>query len=171
MIHLREVSVSFFSDSDARKRIFVCSIIFRVKLKIALRMVTCRAYLRGTYSDCYMSAVAAFPYFYFAFGENLGGFHIAKQCAITLFVVLFNCGYEAEFCRKSGKALLLGGFGKAFVHIRPFIVFTVCGVSKVFRGIAYTAKFLESKLCMLLFIVCCFEKESGNLFETLFFCN
>ena len=67
-----------------------------------------------------MSAVAAFPYFYFAFGENLGGFHIAKQCAVTLFVVLFDCGYEAEFCRKSGKALLLAwqetfwahGFGK-----------------------------------------------------------
>ena len=83
-----------------------------MKLKIALRMVTCRAYLRGTYSDCYMSAVAAFPYFYFAFGENLGGFHIAKQCAITLFVVLFNCGYRRNFAASPAKPSSSAVFAK-----------------------------------------------------------
>ena len=44
-----------------------------------------------------MAAVTAFPHFDFAFLKYLRRFYVAEQCAVTFFVVLFNCGNQTEF--------------------------------------------------------------------------
>ena len=81
-----------------------------------------------SYND--MSAVAAFPNFYFASGKYLSRFHVMKQRAVTLLMMLFNGGYQTEFSGQLGEALLLGGLSKSLVHIRPFVILALAAWSR-----------------------------------------
>ena len=57
---------------------------------------------------------------------------IVQQCAVALFVVLFDLRDEAEALCQLREALFLGSLGKVLIHIRPFVVFA-CGGSG-YRG-------------------------------------
>ena len=101
------------------------SIIFRADFKKALRMIADGANLRrgGAYDD--MTAVAAFPNFNLTAGKNLSRFDVFQKGAVTLLMMLLYSRHHAETAGKLGEALLLGGLGKALVHIGPLVIFPV----------------------------------------------
>ena len=117
----------------------------------------------GAYDD--VSAVAAFPDLDFALFEHLCGFHVLEEGAVAFFVHLFDCGDFAELGGERGKAFFFGGLGEAFVHVRPFIVFTVGGCLQVLGGVADAFEFLEPQLCVFFFVVGCFLEQGCDLFE------
>ena len=105
-------------------------IVFRVDLKVALGMIAGRANLRRFFAYDDMTAVAALPDLDGTLGKDLGGFHIAQQRTVAFLVVLFNGCHQAEpFCQLR-ESLGFGGFGKAIIHIRPLVVFTLGGSQK-----------------------------------------
>ena len=84
-------------------------------------------------------------------------------------MVLFNLAYRSELSGKLRKSLFLGCLGKVFVHICPFVVFTVCGSLKVCLCIAYSCKLLEPHLSVFLFVIRSFQEKGGHLLIALFF--
>ena len=99
-----------------------------------------------------MPAVAALPNLYFALLENGGGLYVLQQGAVTLLVVLFNGGHRAELSGQLRKALFLGGFGKALVHIGPLVVLPVGGSTQIFRGVPQPFQLLEPHFGVFLLV-------------------
>ena len=85
-------------------------------------MIAGGADIGGLFPHHDMAAVPALPDLDLALGENLGRFHIVKQGAVTLLMVLFDGGYQTEPGGQLREALFLGGLGEARVHIRPLVV-------------------------------------------------
>ena len=84
-------------------------------------------------------------------------------------MMLFDCSHHAEFGGQGRETFLLGGDGKTFVHVGPFIVFAVCGRSEVFRGIADSVELFEPDLGVLLFVVRGFQEQRGDLLKAFLF--
>ncbi len=129
------------------------SIVFRAYFKIALRMSANGADFRRLSAHYDMAAVAAFPNLDLALGKDGGRLHVFEQSAVSLLMMLFDCGYHAEFMRELVEALLLRSFGKAFLHICPLVVLALGSSGKIFAGIADSFKLLEPHFCMFLFVV------------------
>ena len=87
-------------------------------------MIAGGADFRGFLPNDDVTAVAALPHLDLALGKDLRCLHIVQQGTVALLMVLFNGGDQAEALRQLMKALLVGGFGKAVVHIRPLVVLT-----------------------------------------------
>ena len=119
----------------------------------------------GAHND--MSAVAALPHLHLALGEDLLRLHIVQQCAVTLLVVLFDGGHATELGGQLMETLRLGGFGEAFVHVGPLVVFTVSGGCEVLGGAADAVQLLEPQLGMLLLVFGGLQEKGGNLLKTL----
>ena len=100
-----------------------------------------------------MSAVAAFPNLYLALFKDCRGFNIVEKRAVSLLVALFDSRYKSELLGKGGKALFLGVLCEALVHICPLVVLALCGVKKIFGGVADALKLLKPKLCVLLLVL------------------
>ena len=128
-----------------------------------------RTYLGSVRSDEDMSAVPAFPHLDLALFKDLPHLYIFQEGTVTLFVMLLDSGYHTELFRKLREALLLRGLCKACIHIGPFVILTVCGLSKIFGGIAEPAELLEPHFCMLFFIIRCFQEKSCDLFKAFLF--
>ena len=120
-------------------------------------------------ADMQMSAVAATPYFDFAFGENFAVHYVSEQRAVTFLVSLLDGGYASETLRKLGKALFFGGFRKFFVHFHPFVVLAGCGSCKICDGVAYSAERFEPQLCVLFLVESGFREYRRYLLESRFF--
>ena len=133
-------------------------IVFRVNFKVALGMVAGRADLGCLLTDYDMTAVAALPYLDLALSKDLCRLHIVQQGTVALLMVLFDGSDQTEACGKLVEALFVGGFGEAVVHIRPFVVLTLSGGEKIFRGIANAVQFFEPQLGVFLFIISGFEE-------------
>ena len=119
------------------------SIILCVNLKVALRMSAGGAKLGRVCTNNDMSAVAAFPNLYLALFEYGGGLYIFEKGSVTLLMMLFDSGYETEFMSQFLESFFFGCFGKALVHIGPFVVFAFgCG-GKVSGSIAETFELFE----------------------------
>ncbi len=119
--------------------------------------------LRGFSADNDMTAVAALPHLDLALGKDFGSFKIVKQGAVTLFMVLFDCGNHAELCSQCGEALLFGCFGKALIHIRPLVVLTLGGCGEVRGGIANSLELFEPHLCVFFFVIGGFQEQGCHL--------
>ena len=135
------------------------SIVLRVDFKIALRVIAGGANFRSLGAHDDVTTVAAFPDFNLALFKDLHGFHIGQQLAVAFLVMLFNGGNQAEFGGQLREALLLGGLGKAFVHIGPFVVFALGGMKQVLRRIADALELLEPHLGMLFLVLGGFEEQ------------
>ena len=122
MVYDNCLLITGFEISGLNRQIAFLSIVFGVKLKETLRMITGRTNIRGLSADDDMTAVTAFPNFDLALFKYPSGFDIFEQCAVSFFMVLFNFGDQSELCGKLREALRLGGLGKAFIHIRPLVV-------------------------------------------------
>ena len=88
-------------------------------------MVAGGADFRCLFADNDVAAVSAFPNFNRTLGKHLCCLHIMKQCPIALLMMLFNGRNQTESGGQLREALLLGGFGKTLVHIRPFVIFAL----------------------------------------------
>ena len=124
-----------------------------------------RANLRrfGTHHD--MSAVPALPNLF----EDLLGLHILQQGAITLLVVLFNSGNQAEFRSQFRKALFFGGLSKSGVHIGPFVVLPAGSSGQVLGGTADPLQLLEPHLGVFFLVISRLQEQGRNLLKALFF--
>ena len=107
-------------------------IILCVHFKIALRMITYRAYRRCFCSYHNMSTVTAFPNLDLALFKHLRSFNIFKKCTISLLVMLLNLSYSSEFCCKFRKTFFLSCFSKTFIHICPLIIFAFSSSCQIF---------------------------------------
>src|SRR5574344_499384 len=146
-------------------------IILCQKFKVGLRMSACGADLRcfGSYYD--VSAIAAFPYLYFAFLKNLCCLYILQQCAVALLMTLLNGSHKAEFGSQFLKTFFFRCLCKTVIHVCPLIVLAFGCIQQVLCcGADAVVQFLEPQLCVFLLIVGSLLEESGNLFETIFLC-
>ena len=134
-----------------------------MNFKIALGMVAGGANLRGLLAHDDVTAVAALPYLDLTLGKDLRRLHIVQQGAVSLLMVLFNSSDQTETLRQLMKAFLIGGFGKAVVHIRPLVVLTLSGGEKVFCGVANAVQFFEPQLGVFLLIISGFEEQCRDL--------
>ena len=117
-----------------------------------------------------MTAVAALPDLDLALFEDLGGLHVLKQGAIALLMVLLNGSHQTELGGQLREALLLGGLGKAVVHIRPLVVLALGGGQQVFAGGADAVmQLLVPHLSVLLLVVGGFQKQGGDLLKAVLF--
>ena len=116
-----------------------------------------------------VSAVAAFPDLDFALFEDFCCFDVLEECTVAFFMRFFDGGDHAELLGEGGEAFGFGGLGEAFVHVRPFVVFTVCGSLQVLCGVADAFEFLEPHLGVFLFVVGGFQEQCGDLFKAVFF--
>ena len=110
-----------------------------------------------------MTAVAALPHLDLALGEDLRHLHIVQQGTVALLMVLFNGGYQAETLGQLMETFLIGGFGKAVVHIRPLVVLALSGGEKVFGGVANAVQLFEPQLGVFLLIISGFEEQRRDL--------
>ena len=124
-------------------------------------MIAGRTNLRRFLANYDMPAVAAFPYLDLTLFKNLRHLHIVKQGTVALLVVLFHGRYQAETLSQLWKAFLLGGLGKAVVHVRPLIILAHGGGKQIFGCVSDAAELLEPQLSVLLFIVCGFLERSA----------
>jgi hypothetical protein len=120
-----------FHDEPPFSLIVLC-----MNFKVALGMVAGRADLRRFFTDHNVTAVAALPYLDLALGKDLRHLHIVQQSTIALLVVFFDGCDQTETLCQFVETFLLGGLGKASVHISPFIIFALCGREKIFSGVA-----------------------------------
>ena len=125
--------------------------------------------LGGLCADSDVAAVAAFPDLDFALFEHLRCLQIVQQCAVALFVVLFDLRDEAEALCQLREALFLGSLGKVLIHIRPFVVFACGGSGQIGLRVADAGQLLEPELCVLLLVLRCFQKQRRHLLVALFF--
>ena len=70
----------------SRRKFRLILVVFFVKLKKRLRMLTYGANLGGFGANNEVSAVTAFPNLYFALFENLSGFYVLQKRAISFLV-------------------------------------------------------------------------------------
>ena len=94
-------------------------------------MVADRADLRSLLSDHDMTAVGALPDGVLVTGENHRILNLTQQLAVTLLMGLLN---GADFGEEVGdliKAFLLGGLGEAVIHVCPFEILTISGISQI----------------------------------------
>ncbi len=126
--------------------------------------------LRRLLADDNMSAVAAFPDLDLALFENLLHLDIFQQGAIAFLVVLFDLRDQTELCSQLRKAFFLGGFGKALIHVCPFVVLAVGGCRQILGGGADAVQLLEPELGVLLFVVGGFLKDGCDLLKAILFC-
>ena len=117
-----------------------------------------------------MSAVAALPYLYLTLCEDLCHFHIVKQRAVALLMMLFNSSYQTEFRGQLRESLFLGSLCETFVHIRPLIVLAFSGMKQVLSGISDALHFLKPHLCVLFLIVSRLQKQSRDLLISFLLC-
>ena len=117
-----------------------------------------------------MTAVAAFPNLDFALLEHGSGLHVLEEGAVAFFVALFDSGNHAELVGESLEAFGLGGLREVFVHVGPFVVFTIGGGLQVGSGIADAFQFLEPQLGVFLLVVGGLQEQLGNLFVTFLLC-
>ena len=82
-------------------------------------------------------------------------------------MVLLNGGHQAELGGQLGEALLLGGLGKALVHVRPLVVLAVGRGRQVLRGAADARQLLEPHLGVLFLVVRGFQEEGRDLLKAL----
>lgn len=151
-------SLNGFLRSD-----FSVSIILGVELKIALRMIAHGADLRSGRADNDVATVSALPDLDLALGEDSAGFHIVKKGAIALLMMALNLTDHAEAGCQLREALCLGRLGKAVIHVRPLVVFTLGSRGKIFGRIADACQLLEPQLGMLLLVVRRFEEQRRDL--------
>ena len=128
----------------------------------------------GAYGGCLKTdddvpAVAALPNLDVALFEHLLRLHIVQQRAVALLMVPLDGGDQTEPVGKLGEPFLLGGLGKALVHIRPLVVFTLGGGQQIFRRVADAGQLLEPELGVLLFVFRRFQKKRCDLFKSLLF--
>ena len=126
-------------------------------------MVAGRADLRRLLTDHDMTAVAALPHLDLALGKDLRRLHIVQQGTVALLMVLFNGGYQAETLGQLMETFLVGGFGKAVVHIRPLVVLALSGGEKVFGGVTNAVQLLEPEFRVLLFVLGGLEEQRRDL--------
>ena len=136
-----------------------------MNLEVTLRMCARRANLRGLSPHHDVSAVTAFPNFYFTLLEHFLRLHIFQQGTIAFFMVLFNVSHQTELRRQFLKAFFFGSLGKASVHIRPLVVLTVSGILQVGGGIADALQLLEPHLGVLFLVVSGLQEEGCDLLE------
>jgi len=110
-----------------------------------------------------MTAVAALPHLDLALGKDFRHFHIVQQSTVALLMMLFNGGYQAEALCQLVKALLIGGLGKAVVHIRPLVVLALSGGEKVFGGVTNAVQLFEPQLGVFLLIISGFKEQRRDL--------
>ena len=82
---------------------------------------------------------------------------------------LFDGGYHAEPGGQGLESFLLGGLGKALVHIGPLIVLAVGCCGQILCGVAYALKLLEPEFGVLLLVLCGLQEDGCHLLEALFF--
>ena len=133
-------------------------------------MCTYRADLRSLSTNYNVSAVAAFPHLNFASLEDLCGFHIVKQCAITLFVPLFDGCHEPEFRCELREAFFVSCLSKAIIHIGPLVVFAFCGSHEVLCSVADAIELFEPLFCVFFFFVGRLKDDGSYLLKFFFFC-
>ena len=78
-------------------------------------------------------------------------------------MVLFNGGYQAETLGQLMETFLVGGLGKAVVHIRPLVVLTLCGGEKIFGGVTNAVQLFEPQLGVFLLVVSGFKEQRRDL--------
>ena len=132
-------------------------------LEVALGVIAGWADLGGLLAHHDVAAVAALPHLDLALGKDLRHLHIVQQGAVTLLVVLLDGGHQTEPLRQLVEALLLGGPGKALVHIRPLVVLALSGRQQVLRCVADAVELLEPELRVLLFVLRSFEEQRRDL--------
>ena len=142
---------------------FLSLIVFCVNFKIALGMVAGWANLRSFLTDHNVTAVAALPYLDLTPGKDLRHLHIVQQGTVALLMVLFNGGYQAETLGQLMETFLIGGFGKAVVHIRPLVVLALSGGEKIFGSVANAVQLFEPQLGVFLLIISGFEEQRRDL--------
>ena len=113
-----------------------------------------------------MSAVPAFPDFYFTLREDLLCFHIFQKGAIALLMVLLDFGNQAELCSQFRESFFFRCFSEAFIHISPLVILSGCGSREVLRCGADPAKLLKPQFCVFLLIVRGFQEQCRNLFKS-----
>ena len=123
------------------------------------------AHLRSLFAYNDMTAIGTYPYHLLVTAEDKAALNIGKQLSVSLLMLLLYLGDLLKQECDVGKALLACLFGKACIHIRPFIVFTGCGVGKVGGGIRHftVMQELEPYLGVLLFVCSGFLKDIGYL--------
>ena len=126
-------------------------------------MVAGGADFRGFLPNDDVTAVAALPHLDLALGKDLRCLNIVQQGAVSLLVVLFNGGDQAETLGQRMETFLIGCFGKAVVHIRPLVVLTLSGGEKIFGSVANAVQLFEPQLGVFLLIISGFEEQCRDL--------
>lgn len=118
-----------------------------------------------------MTAVAADPNSIAIFREDFFLADITKEFPVALFVGLFNRRDAFKLFSEFFETFFASGFGEAFVHVGPFVIFASgCSLEigfGIFDGAA--VKFFIPHLGVFFFIVGGFEENRGDLFEAIFF--
>src|SRR5699024_3614043 len=96
----------------------------------------------------------AYPYLVAYAGKYLGLLNVLEQGQIALLMELLDGGDALKLLSELLKALLVGGLGKARVHVRPLVVLALGGELQVFgRGADLAAvQGLVPKLGVLLLV-------------------
>lgn len=131
-----------------------------------------RALLRSFLAGIDVTAVCAVPLLFLRAGENFAELDVGKQFSVPFLMGFFYYGDAGEKFCKFREAFLRGIFGKSCIHIRPFILFTVCRVFEVCNCIGHCAAVekLEPEFCVLFFVVCGLFEDIGDLVISLFSC-
>ena len=106
-------------------------------------------------TDVDVSAIEALPDDDLVALEDDAVVDVGDECEISLFVLFLDRRNAFEHRRDLVKALFARLFGEGRVHVRPLVVFALCGVDQVGLGVADAAvEQLEPHLCVFLFVVC-----------------
>ena len=125
-----------------------------------------RADFRSLLADHEVTAFAALPHDFFALFEDSLHFDVVEKLEVAFFVGLFNGAHGAELLGEFGETFLFGGFGEAFVHVRPFVIFAFGGGLEVGGRVAETFEVLEPDLGVLTLVHGRFHEEFGDLLIT-----
>ena len=126
-------------------------------------MITGGADFRCLLAHDDVTAVAALPHLDLALGKDLRHLYIAQQGTVALLMMLFNGGDQTETLGQLMETFLVGGFGKAVVHIRPLVVLALSGGEKVFGGVTNAVQLFEPELRVLLFVLGGLEEQRRDL--------
>ena len=78
-------------------------------------------------------------------------------------MVLFDGSNHTKFGGQLGEALFLRRLGKAFVHIRPFVILALGSCAQIGWGVADATQLLEPHLGVLPLIICGLQKQGRDL--------
>lgn len=141
-------------------------VVLSTHLLEGLRMSADRADLGSRLAHAEVAAFTALPHHDFTLGKDLLHFDVLQKLQEALFVSLLDGADGAELSGELCKAFLFGSLGKAFVHVRPFIVFTGSGCLEVLGRVADAVEVLEPDLGMLALVVCGLFEDLGDLLKT-----